>query len=348
MTASRLQRSTQRDSFLDRCNLSHCDPIPLGADASFRRYYRLAGQGPALLLMDAPPEYEDVDAFGRVARHLLRLGFRPPQIHYLDRELGFIVLEDFGDQTFTRLIDSGCDEAMLYTRAIDLLIGIHEHPDAINIELPGYDRTRLIDEALLLPDWFAPVTRDCVTSTDMRASYCVAWREILDNLPQPTTSLVLRDFHVDNLMQPGPDSQDSDCGLLDFQDAVIGPVAYDVVSLLEDARRDVKAALREQMRRRYLEARPLLEIENFDLWYRVLGTQRHCKVAGIFVRLFIRDGKPAYLRHLPRVMALLEQGLDAQVMRPLRQWLDDWLPERLTPFPDVNLDRARSLIDIPE
>ena len=346
MNLSRLQRRTQCDSFLDRCKLSHRELTPLGTDASFRRYYRLAGPGPALLLMDAPPEFEDVDAFGHVARHLLRLGFRAPQIHHLDRDLGFIVLEDFGDQTFTRLIDSGYDEATLYAQAIDLLIGIHEHPHATEIELPDYDQKRLIDEALLLPDWFAPVARDCVTSTDLRTSYCAVWREILDSLPQPAASLVLRDFHVDNLMRPDLGNQYTDCGLLDFQDAVIGPVAYDVVSLLEDARRDVTTGLQEQMRRRYLEARPLLDIENFDLWYRALGTQRHCKVAGIFVRLFVRDGKPGYLRHIPRVMALLEHGLDAQVMRPLRQWLDEWLPERLNPFPNVNLGQARTLIEI--
>jgi hypothetical protein len=149
-------------------------------------------------------------------------------------------------------------------------------------------------------------------------------------------------------MRPGLGDETSDCGLLDFQDAVIGPVAYDVVSLLEDARRDVTSELKEQMRRRYLEARPLLEIENFDLWYKVLGAQRHCKVAGIFLRLLLRDGKPHYLRHIPRVVALLEDGLNHPTMQPLRQWLNDWLPERLNPFPEFSVERARSLIEIPE
>ena len=348
VTASSQQRQIQRLSFLGRCGLKNRALVPLGPDASFRRYFRLAGSGPALLLMDAPPEFEDVDTFGRVARHLARLGLRVPQILHMDKDLGFIVLDDFGDRTFTRLIDSGCDEAALYAQAIDVLITVHDHPDAIDIDLPDYDRKRLIDEALLLPDWYAPLIRDRTTDADMRHSYYAVWRQILDRLPEPATSLVLRDFHVDNLMRPGSGDETSDCGLLDFQDAVIGPVAYDVVSLLEDARRDVTSGLKEQMRRRYLEARPLLEIENFDLWYKVLGAQRHCKVAGIFLRLLLRDGKPHYLRHIPRVVALLEDGLNDPTMQPLRQWLNDWLPERLNPFPEISVERARSLIDIPE
>jgi len=348
MTTSSQQRQLQRLSFLGRCGLADRALVPLSPDASFRRYFRLAGSGPALLLMDAPPEFEDVATFGRIARHLARLGLTAPQILHMDKDLGFIVLDDFGDWTFTRLIDSGCEETTLYAQAIDVLTTVHDHPDAIDIDLPDYDRKRLIDEALLLPDWYAPVVRDRTTDTDMRHSYHAVWRQILDQLPEPATSLVLRDFHVDNLMRPGSGDETSDCGLLDFQDAVIGPVAYDVVSLLEDARRNVTSELKEQMRRRYLEARPLLEIENFDLWYKVLGAQRHCKVAGIFLRLLLRDGKPHYLRHIPRVVALLEDGLNHPTMQPLRQWLNDWLPERLNPFPEVCVERARSLIEIPE
>jgi len=138
----------------------------------------------------------------------------------------------------------------------------------------------------------------------------------------------------------------SGCGLLDFQDAVIGPMAYDLVSLLEDARRDINPNLVVSMIQRYHEAMPLLEVENFRRWYHVLGAQRHCKVAGIFLRLLLRDGKSDYLRHIPRVIHLLEQKFDVPELLPLRQWLDYWLPERNQSLPNFEAAAIRRLIGI--
>ena len=138
----------------------------------------------------------------------------------------------------------------------------------------------------------------------------------------------------------------SGCGLLDFQDAVIGPMAYDLVSLLEDARRDINPNLVVSMIQRYHEAMPLLEVENFRSWYHVLGAQRHCKVAGIFLRLLLRDGKSDYVRHIPRVIHLLEQKFDVPELLPWRQWLDYWLPERNQSLPNFEAAAIRRLIGI--
>ena len=340
------ERQAQCRTFLHQRGLDPRSLSPLNQEASFRRYFRLSDTDRPILLMDAPLELENVGQFAKIAHHLTAVGLKAPEIIDFDQEYGFLLLEDFGDDTFTRLIASGTDDTSLYPLAVDVLIALHSHPDAAAIDLPLYDRDLLIQEALLLTDWYAPVIRNNTTSTEMRHSYISIWQEILDSLPEPAHSLVLRDFHVDNLMRVPPGIGPSGCGLLDFQDAVIGPMAYDLVSLLEDARRDINPNLVVSMIQRYHEAMPLLEIENFRSWYHVLGAQRHCKVAGIFLRLLLRDGKSHYVRHIPRVMHLLEQKFNRPELLPLRQWLDFWLPERNQPLPDFKAGAIRQLIGI--
>ena len=340
------ERQAQRRTFLHQHGLDPRSLSPLIQDASFRRYFRLSDTDRPILLMDAPLELENVGQFAKIARHLTAVGLKAPEIIDFDQEYGFLLLEDFGDDTFTRLIASGTDDTSLYPLAVDVLIALHSHPDAAAIDLPLYDRNLLIQEALLLTDWYAPVIRNNTTSTEMRHSYISIWQEILDSLPEPAHSLVLRDFHVDNLMRVPPGIGISGCGLLDFQDAVIGPMAYDLVSLLEDARRDINPNLVVSMIQRYHEAMPLLEIENFRRWYHVLGAQRHCKVAGIFLRLLLRDGKSHYVRHIPRVMHLLEQKFNVPELLPLQQWLDFWLPERNQSLPNFEAAAIRRLIGI--
>ena len=340
------ERQAQRRTFLHQHGLDPRSLSPLIQDASFRRYFRLSDTDRPFLLMDAPLELENVGQFAKIARHLTAVGLKAPEIIDFDQDYGLLLLEDFGDDTFTRLIASGTDDTSLYPLAVDVLIALHSHPDAAAIDLPLYDRNLFIQEALLLTDWYAPVIRNNSTSAEMRHSYISIWQEILDALPEPAHSLVLRDFHVDNLMRVPPGIGISGCGLLDFQDAVIGPMAYDLVSLLEDARRDINPNLVVSMIQRYHDAMPLLEIENFRRWYHVLGAQRHCKVAGIFLRLLLRDGKSDYVRHIPRVIHLLEQKFDVPELLPLRQWLDYWLPERNQSLPNFEAAAIRRLIGI--
>ena len=344
------ERQTQCRTFLQQRGFNPRSLSPLIQDASFRQYFRLSNTDRPTLLMDAPLEIEDVGQFAKIARHLTSLGLKAPEIIDFDQQSGLLLLEDFGDDTFTSLIAAGTDDTTLYPLAVDVLIALHSHPDAAAIDLPLYDHNLFIQEALLLTDWYAPVIRNITTSAEMRHSYISTWQEILDGLPEPAQSLVLRDFHVDNLMRVPPGIGISGCGLLDFQDAVIGPMAYDLVSLLEDARRDVNSYLIKSMLQRYHEALPLLEIENFRSWYNVLGAQRHCKVAGIFFRLLLRDNKSHYVRHIPRVMQLLENKLKVPELFPLRQWLDSWLPDRSRPLPAFEAAAIRRLIgvDIPE
>ena len=321
-------RDTLRRTFLSQAGLADVGLQPLCPDASFRRYFRLATSDGQWLLMDAPPDYENVDTFVRVAKHLATLGLRSPQIGKVDNVNGFALVEDFGNDTFTVLLDAGEDEQVLYGYAIDVLTTLHQQPRAADLALPAYDLAAFMDEALLMVDWYVPwVTSARVARTD-RQRYQQIWNAIFEALPPPTTTLVLRDFHVDNLMRIPGESPEGQIGLLDFQDARIGPTTYDVVSLLEDARRDLNPELVKTMRRRYLKVMSLEDTENFNAWYRVLGAQRHCKVAGIFSRLALRDDKSAYLRHLPRVITLLQQHLGDPLLMPLTQWLDEIIPQR--------------------
>jgi aminoglycoside/choline kinase family phosphotransferase len=316
--------------FLWRYGWGHAERRVLAADASFRRYDRMTLAHRNAVLMDAPPPKEDVRPFLRIARHLTGLGYSAPKVFAEDVEHGLLLLEDLGDATFTRLLAGGADEGELYQLAVDLLIDLHKRNAPCTA--PIYDQQKLLTEASLLTDWYAPAIGVALSDAE-RAEYLETWRRILPlaNLMPPT--LVLRDFHVDNLMRIEGRAGIAQCGLLDFQDAVIGPITYDLASLLEDARRDVNPDLRARLKQRYLAAFPELSKQDFAASWACLAAQRHAKVIGIFTRLCKRDGKPQYLQHIPRVWRLLESHLGHPGLAPLAAWLDRHLPKRITPKP---------------
>jgi aminoglycoside/choline kinase family phosphotransferase len=301
---------------------------PLAGDASFRRYERLSGGPRPALLMDAPPPQEDVRPFVTVARHLGGLGFSAPEIYAADTEAGLLVIEDFGEDTYSARLEAGAAEEPLYALAVDLLIDLHRAPRAAELAVPPYDETRLLDEANLLVDWYLPAMRGEPTAADLKRGYIDTWRALLPLAEATPTSLVLRDYHVDNLMWLDGRAGVARCGLLDFQDAVIGSTAYDLVSLIEDARRDLAPGLAESMIARYLAAFPDLDPDAFQAAAAMLSAQRNSKIIGIFTRLSERDGKPVYLEHIPRVWRLLEGDLAHPALGPLRAWFDHHIPAR--------------------
>jgi aminoglycoside/choline kinase family phosphotransferase len=286
------------------------------------------------MLMDAPPPREDVRPFLHMARLLQGLDYSAPTILATDVEAGLLLLEDLGERTFTRLLDQGHDETALYGLAVDLLIDLHRRFDpGIAHGLMPYDETRLVNEAALLVDWYLPAVSGAPTGPDLRQSYLDLWRDLIGSMPMLGSSLVLRDYHVDNLIQLPDRTGLGACGLLDFQDAVIGPKAYDLVSLLEDARRDVSPPVAATMRARYVAAFPDLDRDAFDLHYGLLGAQRNAKIIGIFTRLAERDGKPAYLRHIPRVWRLIEGDLRHPALQDLARWFDQNIPAPMRKIP---------------
>lgn len=321
-----MDREAQIVAFLAAHGWGAATREPLSGDASFRRYERLRGGARPALLMDAPPSEEDVRPYVTVARHLTAMGLSAPTILAADEAAGLLVIEDFGDATYTAKLADGADETPLYALAVDVLVDLHRHAEAAAVDVPVYSETDYLDEAGLFVDWYLPEIAGAPTAPAVRDEYLDLWRAALAATDGGPTSLVLRDYHVDNLMWLESRTGVARCGLLDFQDARIGPVAYDLVSLLEDARRDVPDDLITTMTDRYLAAFPDLDRERFVQAAATLSAQRNCKIIGIFTRLLRRDGKPSYLPHIPRVWRWLERDLAHPALEPLRAFLDDLIP----------------------
>ena len=315
-------RERERNAFLTRNGLASARIIPLVPDASARRYFRLHHASGTSLLMDAPPPGEKPEAFVLVTGYLEKLGARVPRILASDIDLGLILIEDLGDQTMTRLLQQGADETRLYTQALDALVDMQTAFTrcATDIKLPLYDLDATLAEAELLVRWYLPARLERPMESNELTEFRALWSELFESLPDLPDVLVHRDYHVDNLLI----SSDK-CAMLDYQDALLGSPVYDLVSLLEDARRDVDTALSKRLIARW-QQQLQMDQTTFDCHYIFWGAQRHSKVAGIFVRLWLRDGKTAYLEHLPRVMGLLKHKLEAPFMAPLQQWLKQRIP----------------------
>lgn len=330
-------RLTLLNDFLRQNGWSDGDRKLLAADASFRHYDRLTRPNESRVLMDAPPPMENVRPFLKVARHLEKLGYSAPHVYAADEENGFVLLEDFGDATYTRLLKKGEDERALYALATDLLVDLHklEAQTAIPDALPPYDDDALLREAMLFPDWFMPAAFGHETDKAAADEYALLWQEVFPLVQKMPKTIVLRDYHVDNLMILDGKTGLQACGLLDFQDALAGAVTYDIMSLLEDARRDIRPELFTEMQNRYISAMAdkLPDTEAFLTSWAVLAAQRHAKVLGIFVRLCVRDGKPVYLRHLPRLWRLLERALEHPALAKLRLWFDKNVPAEFRGIP---------------
>jgi hypothetical protein len=296
--------------------------LPLAGDASFRRYFRVAKRSETAVLMDAPPEHEDIGPFLTVAGHLLDRGFSPPRPLGIDRERGLLLLEDFGDERVGPLLQREPErERSIYEIAVDMLARLAAQPAPD--DLPPYDEAAMEREVLLFPQWYAPALALDVDEEGFLPAWREAWREVLEVVSRSPV-LVLRDYHADNLMML---SGRSDLGLLDFQDALAGHAAYDLVSLLQGSGRyDVAPELEEAMIDRYCDAANVADRSRFRAHYEILGAQRNTKILGIFTRLWKRDGKPHYLPLQPRVWGCLERNLAHPALAPVRAWYDANVP----------------------
>jgi aminoglycoside/choline kinase family phosphotransferase len=298
---------------------------PLAGDASFRRYFRIhRADGGTAVLMDAPPEHEDIGPFLRIAGHLLDRGLAAPRPLAIDRTRGLLLLEDFGDDRVKPFLQrEPAREREIYETAIDILADIAALPAPADVS--PYDDEAMSREVSLFPDFYCPAL-DIPVGPDARAAFFAAWREAWrDLLPIVADNpvLVLRDYHADNLMVLKDDRK---LGLIDFQDALAGHAAYDLVSLLQDARRDVAPELEEAMLDRYAAAANVADRAMFRAHYEILGAQRNTKILGIFTRLWKRDGKPHYLPLQPRVWSYLERNLRHEALAPVRAWFDVHVP----------------------
>lgn len=317
-------RDAMIDAFLAASDWSGATRAPLAGDASFRRYERITLGDDKAVLMDAPPDHEDVRPFVAIGRYLRDRGYSAPDILAADQDNGFLLLEDLGDGVYENLLPDHGHEMTLYGGAIDVLIDLHA--TAPGISAPPYDDHKMLEEVGRLLDWYLPAVAGSTPDAASRDAFFDAWRQVLPLARRVPDTLVLMDYHAPNLIWLPDRKGLRRIGLLDFQDATIGPLAYDVASLLEHPRRDVDPATATAMKARYLAGRPELDPEAFNTAYAVMGAQRNTRIAGNFARLWKRDGKAWYLDHLPRVWRLLEGDLAHPAMAPVKQWFDHAIP----------------------
>lgn len=316
--------------FLQSNKMGAAKRSPLSQDASFRRYERLYLDGKSFMLMDAPPPQEDVNPFINIANYLRRRGFSSPEIYAEDTKNGFLLLEDLGDNSYTKVLSGNSplsgdyDELELYSAAVDVLIQLGR--STLPRKMPGYNDELLLKESNLLLNWYIPHTNPDVVNDELREHYKAIWNNLLVLKKVTDDVLVLRDYHADNLMWLPDRLGVLQVGVLDFQDAVIGSPIYDLVSLLEDARRDISKEVVQKSIDRYLGTRKTINREDFSAAYAILAAQRNCKIIGIFARLAVRDGKPHYLNYLPRVWKHLEHDLKHPVLADLKTLIDKAIP----------------------
>jgi aminoglycoside/choline kinase family phosphotransferase len=352
-------REEQMRDFLAASGWSDAAVTPIPGDASTRRYFRLADGARKALLMDQPQGAEtptappgasaeqrhalgynavarlagaDVGRFAEVARYLRDRSLSAPDIHAVDAVLGFMVLEDLGDGLFADVVNSG-DETALYNNGVEVLALLHAEPAPATMRdkpLFAYDQTALLAEIDLLTEWYLPYALQRAATTAEIDEHRALWQAALADIAAAPRVFVHRDYHAQNLLWLPQRTGTARTGLIDFQDAVAGSRAYDLVSLLEDARRDVDPVVGHAALRHYLDTMaaqglPVNE-EAFGAEMAAMAAQRNAKIVGIFARLFRRDGKPRYLALLPRVWGHLTRDLAHPSLAPLRAWYDRTIP----------------------
>lgn len=295
---------------------------PLAGDASFRRYFRVHHGDATAVLMDAPPDLEDSRPFLKIGKQLDALGFSAPQPLAVDLDAGLILLEDFGDARVGPILAADPSrERRVYETAVDILAALHDHPAG---DVPPYAEAELLREARLFPDWYLPA----VGITEA-AGYDAVWATLWPLVHCDRPVLTLRDYHADNLMiidRPGLRG----LGLLDYQDALAGHPAYDLVSLLQDVRRVVSPELEAAMLERYLGARQAasaaIDTDGFRAAYDILGAQRNIKILGVFTRLYVRDGKASYPAFHPQLWRLVTRNLQRPALAGVAAWFTEHVP----------------------
>ncbi len=298
-------------------SLGSCRIVTMEGDASLRSYCRVFDGKKSYILMDSSLDPQSMRSFLKVG-NVLSGFYSAPKVLAIDSENHLALLEDLGEVSYTYLLERDqTHEAELYKHAVELLIDLHKRHMEIKFDL--YSNDLLLDEALLLIDWYYPLIMGKEISKALRREYIDLWLDVFSKIKLQKKCLVLRDYHADNLIWLQERGGVKKVGLLDFQDAVIGSVAYDMVSLLEDARRDVSAEVASEMIDLYIEGAKLDKV-SFVVDYNIFGAQRNSKILGIFARKFVQDKDVRYLAFLPRVLAYLYNDLKHPALSLMMAW----------------------------
>jgi tRNA threonylcarbamoyl adenosine modification protein YjeE len=346
--AAQVARLKALRQFLDGAGFTEAKRARMPGDASTRSYARLVRDDGVVILMNSPPRpdgpalydgksysaavhlAEDVKPFVAIARALSERSFSAPSIHHADLDTGFLITEDFGSAAFVEG-DPPRPIAERYEAAVDMLAALHREalPEILPLApklsyaIPTFDTEALLVEAGLMLEWYLP-DRGIEPDTNMRSEFATMWRDLLGRPAAAAKTWVLRDFHSPNLIWLGERADIARVGIIDFQDAVLGPAAYDLVSLLQDARIDVPEMLELSLLTRYIKARRAADAAfnpaEFAELYAILSAQRNTRLLGTFARLNRRDGKPQYLRHQPRIWTYLSRSLVHPVLARAQAW----------------------------
>jgi aminoglycoside/choline kinase family phosphotransferase len=319
------QRTQQRHEFLKACGYDPTHLSFLASDMSPRQYYRLSE--PARVIMDSP--VESPGQFIRVAHFLRQNGLRAPEILDTNQDLGLVILEDFGNATFRRILTQTPSKIQeLYTLAVDVLKHLHKKVTVQPDFLEPYNVQKFLQEVEVFIDWVWPATFGFKATEALKKEFLGLWNQTFLKVPPTPCSLVLRDYHVDNLMIVDGKGVEA-CGVLDFQDALFGPVVYDLISLLEDARYHAPPSLISSLWDHFLQDVDRGEHANYTTAAAILGTGRHVKILGVFTRYAMRQGKKDYLNHVPRLWRYLENHLSTvEALAPLKHWFDTHFPQK--------------------
>jgi N-acetylmuramate 1-kinase len=306
--------------FLSKTDWAGARVEPLAGDASFRRYFRVIDGDRTSVLMDAPPPQEDPRPFIAMAEWLTERGFSAPRILHRDLDQGLLLIEDFGNVRMRETLDAAPHAEMeTYRGVVDVLIALHKHqaPPLAQAAVEIY-----CSEVELFLDWYCP---EFGLEVD-REGFAAAWHAVIEPVMAALTHRVvtLRDYHAENIMLITGQDGIAHYGLLDFQDALAGHPAYDLASMLEDARRDVTPAVETEMLRYYREQTSAGE--DFETAYWVLAGQRNMRILGLFVRLWRRDNKPHYTSFQKRMWGLMERNLAQPALAPVKAWFDANVP----------------------
>jgi N-acetylmuramate 1-kinase len=326
------ERQAQSVAFLARAGWDGAERRFLAGDASDRSYDRLTRHGDGgrvetAVLMDAPPgKGDDPAVFLQVAAHLLGLGLSAPRCLAQDLTNGFLLLEDFGDGVFARLLsETPAREAPLYTAATDVVIALQSAPPMAG--LPNLSAADWAEAGCFALDWYRKVA---LGDAGDREGFCAALQDVIARYADGPRVMILRDYHAENLLWLPDRAGLARVGVLDFQLAQLGQPGYDLVSLLQDARREVSRETEAAMIRRFKDRTGA--DDGFDAAYAVLGAQRALRILGIFTRLCRVAGKPGYLRLMPRVWGQLQRNLTHPATAPLARLCQRLLPE---PTPEI-------------
>ena len=345
---ARIGRSIDIRHFLGTAGAGEATRRFLLGDASARAYETIEAPGlPTRILMNSPrrpdgPPIRDGKPYSQIAhlaetvvpfvavdRALRDAGYCAPAIHAQDLDRGFLLIEHLGDGGF---LGDGAPVAERYVAAARLLADMHARTwprrmpvaPGVTYELPPYDRAAMLIETELLTDWYLPAETGAQPTNAVRADYANAWTAVLDGIADAEQTLVLRDFHSPNIIWRPERSGFDRLGIIDFQDALWGPAAYDVASLAQDARVTIPEPLERTILDAYCAARSAagqFDRPAFERAYAVMAAQRNAKILGIFVRLNVRDGKPGYLKHLPRIRDYFARSMRHEALRPVADFL---------------------------